>query len=178
MKNFKFDFDDWGSWGIGSWYDEAYDALKAAVESGQPFDTGWHGWKKELESMRIVRTEHETIVEVHSCMDEAFEGDSLIRDCLTEEEEEMLNDEKAEKIREYLYMGDFREETEDSEVLPLNSTIEGIEEAAEKLVGNCERTLNDYFRQCICVTLVVMYGESEETEKLIANRIAELAPEK
>ena len=172
-----FNFEHWGSWGIGDWYDETYEELKSAVESGKPFDTGWHGWKKTEESMRIIRTEYETIVEVHSCMDEAFGQEDLIFDCLTDEEEERLTDEMVDEIRDLLYMGDFNEETEDSETLPLNATVEDIEELAEKMVNNCDSILKDYFRECICDTLVVMYGESEETEKLIAKRIAKLIPE-
>ena len=173
----SFEFMDWGSWGIGDWYDEAYDALKAAIESGKPFDTGWHGWKKTEESMQIIRTEQALVVNVGSCMDEAYEEDDLIRDCLTEEEEERLTDEMVERIRELLYACTFNDETEDSETLPVNATIEEIEEAAGRLVDECDSILKGHFRECIWATLVVMYGESEETEKLIAERIARLIPE-
>lgn len=39
--------------GLSDWYEENEAALKAALESGQPFDTGWYSSKKEIASARI-----------------------------------------------------------------------------------------------------------------------------
>ena len=39
--------------GLTDWYSEKEAALKAALESGQPFDTGWYASKKEIASARI-----------------------------------------------------------------------------------------------------------------------------
>lgn len=39
--------------GLTDWYQEKEAALKAALESGLPFDTGWYASKKEIASARI-----------------------------------------------------------------------------------------------------------------------------
>ena len=39
----QFDFDDWGSWGVGDFYDGPMKSLQEAFLSGKTFDTGWHG---------------------------------------------------------------------------------------------------------------------------------------
>lgn len=39
--------------GLTDWYEDKEAALKAALESGQPFDTGWYSSKKEIASARI-----------------------------------------------------------------------------------------------------------------------------
>lgn len=42
-------------WGITDLYPENEAALRAALASGEPFDTGWYGAKKEIEYARISR---------------------------------------------------------------------------------------------------------------------------
>ena len=109
-----FDFDDCGSWGVGDFYDGNEGELRKAIESGEPFDTGWHGFKKEIQSMRIHRDETEVEVQVSAAMDEVFEQEDLFCDFLEDNEFDLLTDEVIDKVRDYLLMGDFVEETEDS----------------------------------------------------------------
>lgn len=124
---FNFDFYDWGSWGIGDFYDGNEELLKNALESGEDFDTGWHGFKKELESMRIIKDSGGVTVCVYADMDSALEGWDLITDGITDEEANMLTDEIVEEIRDHLYENtEYCEECEDSETLPGNATYEDV----------------------------------------------------
>lgn len=171
-----FDFLDWGSWGVGDFYPDREAELVAAINSEKPFNTGSHGFKKELQSMRIIRDYEAVYVQCGAWMDEAFEEPALIYDCLDEDEEKNLTDAMISEIRDYLIAGDFVEEVSSEEKLPLNATLEEIMEQAAKLANECEKILLDSFRECIACTLFVMYGESEETLKMIEERQRRLAP--
>ena len=168
-----FDFDDWSRWGFcdfeeGTANDEE---LKAAIASGKPFDTGFHGFRKTEYSMRIQRTETATIVSVYSCMDSALEEWDLFCDFLNNDELERLTDEMVDQIREYLYMGDYQEEITEDEMLPVNAGLEEIIKAAGMLADCIDERLKESYHECIADTLYVMYGDSEETMKRIEERI-------
>ena len=165
-----FDFDDWGSWGVGDFYDGNEEELKFAIESGEPFDTGWHGFKKELQSMRVVRDENGTEVSVSEYMDEAFEQDELFCDFLENDEFDLLTDEKLEEIRDYLCLGDFVEETEDSITLQ-NPTFEDVMKAASECASYCEGRIHDSFLECISTTLYVIYENDPNRDEIIQKRI-------
>lgn len=165
-----FDFDDWGSWGVGDFYDGNEEELKFAIESGEPFDTGWHGFKKELQSMRVVRDENGTEVSVSEYMDEAFEQDELFCDFLENDEFDLLTDEKLEEIRDYLCLGDFVEETEDSITLQ-NPTFEDVMKAASECASYCEERLYDSFLECIGITLYAIYKDDPNRDEIIQKRI-------
>lgn len=46
---------DGAHWGLTDLYPDKEEALKAALESGLPFDTGWYASKKEIATARIYR---------------------------------------------------------------------------------------------------------------------------
>lgn len=155
----SFDFDDWGSWGIGDFYKGNDAELRSAIESGKCFDTGWHGFKKELESFRVRRDNEGIMVEVLAYMDSAFEDTGLILDGITDEEAELLTDDMIEEIREYLYADtEFSDEAYDYEKLPATATFEDIMKSAKDLMNTCHDRLHDSFLSCAGTTLYVLYG--------------------
>ena len=166
-----FDFDDWGSWGIGDFYNGNEEELRKAIESGEPFDTGWHGYKKELQSMRVIRDENGIEVSVYAYMDEALEQTELFDDFLEYDEWDLLTDEKLEEIRDYLCWGDFVEETEDSFTFPNGATFDEVMKKAHELADYCDKRLQDSFLECIDVTLAVIYNDPEDKSGKIAERI-------
>ena len=174
-----FDFDEWSRWSLCDFEDgDANDEeLKAALASGKPFDTGWHGFSKTEYSMRIQRSMDGVTVAVHNCMDSALEQCDLFCDFLTSEECERLTDEMINQIRDYLYMEDFVEEITESETLPADTTLEEIMQKAGELIDFCDNVLKESFRECISTTLWVMYGESENTMRIINERIQKYCPE-
>lgn len=168
-----FDFDEWSRWGFCDFEDgDANDEeLKAAIASGKPFDTGWHGFSKTEYSMRIQRTETKTIVSVYSCMDSALEQWDLFCDFLNNDELERLTDEMVDEIREYLIMGDYAEEITEDETLSVDAGLGDIIMAAKALADSVYERLKESYHECIGDTLSVLYGESEETIKLVEERI-------
>ena len=109
-------------------------------------------------------------------MDEVFEQEDLFSDFLTEEEMENLTDDLMEEIRDALMWGEFSENSEGDVQIPPDSDIETISRKAAGLMRECRDRLDDYFRECISTTLYIMYGESDETTRLVEERIAKDAP--
>ena len=171
-----FDFDDWGRWGIDDCYTNTLERLKAAIDSGESFDTGWHGFAKTFESLRVVRDETRIEVLVHAAQDEVFEQPDLITDCLTcEEETEVLTDDMIDQIRDELVENpNFFEETVQSDFLPPTAKLHEIVETAKRLCKICHEVLGTAYRECIATTLYAMYGYSEKTTAMIKERIAKL----
>ena len=177
MEKYIFDSGDWswGKYGPGDYYDDALEELKSALESGKPFDTGWHGFVKIGAAMRVSRDEHGILVEAADAMDEVFGEPDLILDCLTREESEKLTDEMIAEIQRRLAACmEFYTDFEASESLPSDATLEEVLEAAEKVSMLCGRSLENSFSICIKYTLQALYGESDETNRKIASRICQL----
>lgn len=174
MGKFNFDFYDWGSWGVGDLYNGNEELLKNALESGEDFDTEWHGFKKELESMRITRDSEGITVYVSACMDSALEELDLIMDGITEEEAKKLTDEIVEEIREYLYEDmEYCEECDDSETLPATATYEEIMAKATELIDGLHEQLHRSFRYCTWITLYILNGKPKDTT-FIDERVKDL----
>ena len=175
-----FDFDNWGSWGVIDLYDDTRAALEKALKSGRKFDSGWHGFKKEIASMRVSRDENRVIVECSAEMDDYQDG-ALIDDCLTSEEMERMTDDMYERILDALDSESMFSTNayNRSDCYEKNPTVEGIVETAGMMLDNCERELNESFKFCIRTTLSVLYeGESEEKlAEITEARIKELVGE-
>lgn len=69
-----FESGDGAHCGLADWYEDKEAALKAALESGQPFDTGWYSSKKEIASARISSDGESVRVEVSVSDDFDTEG--------------------------------------------------------------------------------------------------------
>lgn len=162
----NLDFYDWGSWGItgdaSDLYHDVREMLEKALESGEDFDTGWHGFKKELESMRVRREGEKITVYVSAEMDSCFEEPDLIYDCLTDEEAEKLTDEMIESIREELMWADFVEESGDEETFPAYASLSDIMTSAKYMIGLCNERLHESFLMCMAITLNTVYGDPED----------------
>ena len=155
-----FDFMNWGSWGIGDFYDAAYKELKEAIESGNGFDTCWHGWKKEIQSMRISRDGGKILVEVSQEMDDMPD---LVYDCCLDDEEERLTDEMIEEITDALAMeNEFNIWDKQEEYLPADASIDDVIGKAQELMQYCGDFLKDAYRIAIGTTLQVLYPDKQE----------------
>ena len=171
-----FDFDDWGKWGIVDFLPHAEEKLRAALNSGKTFNTGWHGCVKEIESMCIRKDAEHITISCSTSMDEVFEQEDLFSDFLTEEEMEKLTDDLVDEIRDALIWGEFSEDAREDVQIDPDSDFDTVVRQAERLMQECRDRLDDYFRECISTTLSIMYGESDETTRLIEERIAKDAP--
>ena len=163
-------------WGLTDLYEWAENALRKAVESGKRFDTGWISCAKEIRSMRICRDEEITI-ECCADMDSALESSDLFTDFLTEEEFDLLTDDKLSAIRTLLTETDaYHESVSFSSNLPLNATYEMIMSEVAKLEENCENDLEYSFRECIGNTLWILYPDlpEEQMVEMINKRFEEV----
>ena len=66
MKGFE---RDGAKWGVSDFYEEAQESLLQALRSGEDFDTGWYGVKKEIQSGRVFRKGNTIYCEA-SCSDD------------------------------------------------------------------------------------------------------------
>jgi len=66
---------DHAKWGVTDFYEEDETELREALRSGAPFDTGWYGVKKEIQSGRITRPKRngKLYIEVSTSMDSAMD---------------------------------------------------------------------------------------------------------
>lgn len=167
----NFDFFDWGSWGItgdaSDLYANSRKELEDALNSGEDFDTDWHGFKKELESMRVSRKNGRITVEVSAEMDSLYEDPDLIFDCVTDEEAERITGEMIDAIREELEWTDFRETSSDMDVLPADASIDDIMKSAKHMIDLCNQELHDSFLMCMDATLTVLYDHPTDRSFIV-----------
>lgn len=72
---------DGAKWDVSDFYEEPKDAIVAALQSGEDFDTGWYGVKKEIQSGHVQRKGSEITCEasVSNDFDESFRGESSFK---------------------------------------------------------------------------------------------------
>ena len=58
--------------GLSDWYDDNEAELRAALDAGQPFDTGWYSSKKEIASARI-RSEDGVTIKIDVSVSDDFD---------------------------------------------------------------------------------------------------------
>ncbi|WP_455233051.1 hypothetical protein [Geopseudomonas aromaticivorans] len=149
------------SWGISDLYEENRARLEAALAAGEPFDTGWFGAKKEIESARLVRAYvgAPVTVEVSSQMDDDFdladtafwsaaggnEAGSCGADVLGKIglDEEAIDTELANLV-DYWGLGEDNSAIR-REALAPDAGIEAAIEALERLAGDCDVELEQLF---------------------------------
>ena len=103
MKNIDICCGEYASkYALTDWYEGSEEILREAMASGDDFDTGWFGCRKEIRYARIVRENGLYTVEVSSHCDDLWDGDDLIYDALWEvsKSEEELPDDIIESIRD------------------------------------------------------------------------------
>lgn len=167
----NFDFYNWGSWGItgdaSDLYADSRKELEDALNSGEDFDTDWHGFKKELESMRVSRKNGRITVEVSAEMDSLWESGDLVWDCVTDEEADRITDDIVDAVREELMWSDFREESSDMEVLPTDASIDDIMRSAKYMIDLCNQELHDSFLMCMDATLTILYDHPTDRSFIV-----------
>ena len=103
MKEIDITYGEYAAkWGLTDLYPESEDKLRQALLSGEDFDTGWWGCKKEIRYCRITQEIGMITVEVSAHMDDLWESDDLIYDALweTTKQEDELPEEIIDSIRD------------------------------------------------------------------------------
>jgi len=139
------DVNDFGHYGItnseDAFYPNVLEMITEELLSGNDFDTGWHGFKKELESMRIEACGDTITVCVHCYCDDM--PDELISDC---DNYELLTDKQIDEIMDY-YCNDnyYNTEYTESETLPRTATLEEILNVATNISNDLTNRLNETY---------------------------------
>ena len=115
-------------WGISDFYEEAEKDLREALASGEDFDTGWFGCKKEINYARIVRENEKITVSVTCNMDDLWEQDDLIYDALWEvaKIEKELPEMIIDSIRDIACDEQIEDNCTESISLPASATFDDV----------------------------------------------------
>jgi len=150
MKNIDIEYGMYASkWGLTDWYEESEKMLREAMASGEDFDTGWFGCRKEIRYARIVRENGEYTVEVSSHSDDLWDGDDLIYDALWEvaHVEEELPDDIIDSIRDAALDDGIDDSETEQENLPGTATFEEISDVIGRLEVVTDARIHDGFRR-------------------------------
>ena len=134
-------FYDFGHYGIfdepDMFYPEVRDLLQKALDSGEDFDTGWGGFKKELQSIRIHAVGDVIKLEVSQSMDDMPE---LIFDY---SEAVDLTDDEVEAIIDAWDLSNYTTDAYADASLQRQSSIADIVKSASRLANECDEFLED-----------------------------------
>ena len=127
-------------WGISDFYPEAETSLRQVLESGEDFDTGWFGCKKEINYARIVKADGEIEVFVTCRMDDLWDESDLIYDALWEvaKIEDVVPREIIRSIRDAACDEGLDDHTTCSTTLPDSATFDEIVAALTKLEAEAD----------------------------------------
>ena len=103
MKEIDISYREYASkYWLTDFYLLSEDKLRAALDSGEDFDTGWFGCKKEIRYARYRREGEDFTIDVSAHMDDLYESEDLIYDALWEvcKMEELLPEHIIDSIKE------------------------------------------------------------------------------
>lgn len=151
-------------WSISDFYEEAEKSLREVLASGEDFDTGWFGCKKEINYAQIVREDGKITVSVCCHMDDLWESEDLIYDALWEmtKAENELPEEIIDSIRDAAIDERVDDSSTWTEVLPSSASFDDVVKALDKCEANADRdNAGKYKMLCEIVLAHVRYMEEE-----------------
>ena len=136
-------------WGISDFYPEAETSLRQALESGEDFDTGWFGCKKEITYAHIVKAGDEITVSVACHMDDLWDEQDLIHDALWEvaKNDNILPAWIIDSIRDAACDEGLDDHTQCSLTLPGSATFEEIVATLDKLEAEADDNNTTMYRE-------------------------------
>lgn len=134
-------------YGVSDFYDEAEQKLREAIASGEDFDTGWFGARKEINYARIVRENGAYTITVSAHMDDLWEGDDLIYDALWEvaHSEDELPEDIIYSIRDAAFDCGIDDKSECEDVLPADAQFKDIARCLDKLEFEAIKNNDDMY---------------------------------
>lgn len=148
MKKMDINYGEYASkYGIADFYPDSEEKLRAALKSGEEFDTGWFGCEKEIRYAKIVKHKDSITVFVSAHMDDLYEADDLIYDALwhINQSEEELPDEIIDSIRDAATDCSLSNESTCVGTLPPDAEFEEICKKLKKLESEAEEENNSMF---------------------------------
>lgn len=167
MHNIDIEYGMYASkWGLSDFYEESKAKLMDALNSGEDFDTGWWGCKKEINYARICRENGRITVEVTAHMDDLYDGDDLIYDALWEEchTEEELPDDIITSITDEAIDCGINDCAEEQGTLPADASIDDIICKLDKLETDAMNANHEDYKQLrVIVREHYEYWKGEQT---------------
>lgn len=149
-------------WGISDFYEEAEKDLREILASGEDFNTGWFGCKKEINYAQIIREDGEIIVSVSCHMDGLWDEEDLIYDTMKEEIE--LPEEIIGSIRDAAIDCGIDDNTELSMTISAGASYDDIVEALDTLEKEAmEANHNMFLRLTDIVDAHIQYMKESES---------------
>lgn len=148
----ELDLDGMGyaaKYGVSDFNDYAELKLRAAIASGEDFDTGWFGARKEINYARIVRENGAYTITVSAHMDDLFDNPDLIYDALWEvasSEEELPEDIIESIIDEAIDCG-IDDKSECDDTLPADASFEDIAKCLDELESMAMSANHDMYKR-------------------------------
>lgn len=156
-------------WSLTDWYEESEQLLREALDSGEDFDTGWFGCRKEIRYARICREDGQITVEVSSHMDDLFDGDDLIYDALwvVSKSEKELPDGIIDSIRDAAIDCGIDDVSSECESLPASASFDEVDRLVSVL-ESCTEAQNKENFECLCdiVKAHVEYMKTPEYQNM------------
>lgn len=151
MKEIDITYGEYASkWGLTDFYDESAEKLKSALASGEDFNTGWFGCKKEINYAKYVKCGNYFEISVSAHIDDMYESDDLIYDALWEvaKSEEELSEDIIDSIRDCAMWDGITDYTELSETIPVaDATFEKVVEITDRLESQAMEHNHEMFKQ-------------------------------
>lgn len=151
-------------WSISDFYEQAENALRSALDSGEDFETEWFGCKKEINYGQIVREDGKITVSVCCHMDDLWEQDDLIYDALWEvtKAENELSEEIIDSIRDAAIDERIDDSSTWTEVLLSSASFDDVVKALDKCQANADaENTGMYKRLCEIVYAHVDYMKEQ-----------------
>lgn len=166
MKEIDITYGEYAAkWGLTDLYPESEDKLRQALLSGEDFDTGWWGCKKEIRYCRITQEIGMITVEVSAHMDDLWESEDLIYDALweTTRKEYELPEEIIGSIRDDAIDDGVDDHWEEYADLQAPASYESVLSTIGKLEDLAETRLHEMYETlCQIVKAHVDYMNQKE----------------
>ena len=154
-------------WGLTDLYEESAAALKAALDSGEDFETEWFGAKKEINYAQVSREDGKITVRVSSHCDDLWDSDDLIYDALwhVSKIEEELPEEIIDSIRDAAIDDGIDDSCTIEKDLPADATFDDVVKTMGQLEDETMQDNHESFeRLCDIVKAHVQYMNTELME--------------
>lgn len=154
MRHLDLDGGSYASkWGITDFYEDIEALLREAVESGEDFDTGWFGCKKEIRYAMYTKNRDGFFITVSAHMDDLYDGEELIYDALYEVSDAIVvTDDMINEIRELAMEVGIDDVSYADVRLPRDASYDDIIRATQEAEDEVEARNKDMFdRLCMIV---------------------------
>ena len=149
-------------WGVADLYDEEYEKLRKAIESGEDFETDWYGCTKESNFAKVSREVGIIRIEVCASMDSLWDDTDLIYDALWEAltVDEELSDDAIDRIRDEAEKEDITDEVNVEGACEADASFDDVLDKLNDLEARAEEGIDMMYGK-LCDIVKRVYEEEK-----------------